>query len=284
MALYTIKYHTENNYSTPVHEAYLEFMVIPCSNDEQFCISSSIKNNVNAPVQFVNSMYGFRIARYHLFGTIFNFTVTLTASVEKNTFMPNNYKSIAIKEEQALLDSIATKVSFSDFLIQTALTFIEKHDYPIETFKSLDEPVFKYIQRMTHFIGNYIQYEQGITNVDSTANDILTLKKGVCQDFAHLYISIVRFNGIPTRYVSGYLNQNGGFLGASAMHAWVEVWIPGSGWMGVDPTNNQFVNENYLKVAHGSDYTDCMPLKGILRSGGQGITHYFVEVTEQQNQ
>jgi len=284
MAQYQIKYHTENSYDTPVHEAYLEFMVLPCSNDEQFCTTYSIKNSINAPFQFVNSLYGFRIARFHLFGKISSFNLTLLASVEKSTFQTTHYKSISIKEEQQHLKNIDNTIAFSDFLIQTPLTIIDKSVYPLETMKGGDEAVFQYIQRINNFIRFYLQYEQGVTTAASNVMDVLKLRKGVCQDFAHLFISIMRTNGIPARYVSGFLNQNGEFIGASAMHAWVEVWIPGTGWMGIDPTNNLFVNENYLKVAHGADYNDCMPLKGILRSGGQGKTNYYVEVTEQQNQ
>ena len=284
MALYQIKYHTENSYETPIHEAYLEFMVAPCNNDEQFCTSSSFVNNINAPIQFINSLYGFRIARYHLFGSLSNFNLTLLASVEKTSFQSNNYKSISIKEEQKLLNQTETKIEFSDFLIQTSLTVIEKELYPSETYINKGEPVFHFIQRINNFIRLYLFYEQGVTTVASNATEVLKLKKGVCQDFAHLFISIMRTNNIPARYVSGYLNQNGEFTGSSAMHAWVEIWMPGTGWMGIDPTNNLFVNENYIKVAHGADYNDCMPLKGILRSGGKGQTNYFVEVTEQQNQ
>jgi transglutaminase-like putative cysteine protease len=284
MALYQIKYQTENYYDQPVHEAYLEFMIIPCNNENQFCTSYSLKNNNNIPYQIVNSLYGFRICRYHLFGQYAEFNLTLTASVEKSSFQNNNYKNITINEEQRLLNLIENKIEFKDFLAQTALTNIEKNLYPTDTAKASNEPVFKYIQRINNFIQYNMQYEIGITNSTTTANEALQIKKGVCQDFAHIFISIMRTNNIPARYVSGYLNQNGEYTGSLAMHAWVEVWLPGTGWIGIDPTNNLFVNDNYLKVAHGADYNDCMSLRGIIRSGSKGTTNYFVEVTEQQNQ
>jgi transglutaminase-like putative cysteine protease len=284
MAIFQIKYHTENNYETPVHEAYLELIIIPCNNENQFCTSFTLKNNLSAPVQFITSLYGFRIARYHLFGSFSDFNLTLLTTVERTDYQVNKLKSISLKEEQKLLHHIETKINFSDFLNHTNFTYIKKSLYPPEISKNTFEPVFKYIQRINNYLRSYLSYEQGITNAATTASEVLELKRGVCQDYAHLLISILRTNGIPARYVSGYLNQGIGYTGASAMHAWVEVWIPGTGWIGIDPTNNVFINDNYMKVAHGTDYSDCMPLRGIIRTGGQGKTNYSVEVTEQQNQ
>ncbi len=91
----------------------------------------------------------------------------------------------------------------------------------------------------------------------------------------------MRKTGLPARYVSGYLNQGTEYRGSAFMHAWAEVMIPELGWTGFDPTNNLIVNNNYLKVSHGSDYSECGTLKGIVRSNGTNKTEYTVQVVEQ---
>jgi transglutaminase-like putative cysteine protease len=93
---------------------------------------------------------------------------------------------------------------------------------------------------------------------------VLAERRGVCQDFAHAMIGMLRAIGIPALYVSGYL-YNGPrdqLLGAQASHAWCEIFLPGLGWRGLDPTNNQPADERYIKIAVGRDYADVPPLRG----------------------
>lgn len=108
----------------------------------------------------------------------------------------------------------------------------------------------------------------GVSHVHSTVEDTLKLKRGVCQDFAHLMIAICKTLLIPARYVSGYhfvkdLVDETNYEQAS--HAWVEAYIPGVGWCGFDPTNEGEVNGRYVKLAHGRDYKDIVPVKGIYK-------------------
>jgi transglutaminase-like putative cysteine protease len=133
---------------------------------------------------------------------------------------------------------------------------------------------------LSEFINSEFSFELNVTSVSTTAQEVWELKRGVCQDFTHLFIAICRFNNIPTRYVSGYLNQGKSFVGSSLMHAWAEFFIPENGWYGIDVTNNLLVDDNYIRVASGADYTDCSPLKGVLRTNGLNSTHYTVEVNE----
>jgi transglutaminase-like putative cysteine protease len=114
----------------------------------------------------------------------------------------------------------------------------------------------------------------------------LKLKRGVCQDYAHLMIAVCRSVGLPSRYVSGYhfvgdlQGSNANFEQAS--HAWVETHIPGTGWLGFDPTNNVEVNWRYIKLGHGRDYKDIVPVKGVYR-GGAGTLSVKVDVRKLDN-
>lgn len=110
-------------------------------------------------------------------------------------------------------------------------------------------------------------YDPQATDVHTTVEETLQLKRGVCQDFAHLMIAMCRAKGIPARYVSGYHfigDLQGGHADyEQASHAWVEAYIPNKGWVGYDPTNNGMVNWRYVKIGHGRDYRDIVPVKGV---------------------
>jgi transglutaminase-like putative cysteine protease len=118
------------------------------------------------------------------------------------------------------------------------------------------------------------------TQVDTPLADVLTLKTGVCQDFAHLMIGALRMHGLPARYVSGYLLTRGAddgapMVGADASHAWVQVYCPGTpgvpadGWLDLDPTNDVVPGLGHVRVAVGRDFGDVTPLRGVIRGGGR---------------
>jgi transglutaminase-like putative cysteine protease len=121
------------------------------------------------------------------------------------------------------------------------------------------------------------EYKQAATTVSSTVSDVLRLKQGVCHDFAHLMIAVCRSLGLPARYVSGYVmnSDDRETRGGGASHAWCEVWVPGMGWRGFDPTNNVLAAESHAKIALGRDYTDVPPTRGVHR----GFAEEQVEVT-----
>ena len=123
------------------------------------------------------------------------------------------------------------------------------------------------------------QYVPGSTSVVSPIERILESGRGVCQDYAHVMISIARSWGVPSRYVSGYLyveDDAGQPIPAAAGHAWVECRLPGLGWVGFDPTNNWIVGQQHVRVAVGRDYHDVAPTRGIFHGGGD--TRLEVEV------
>jgi transglutaminase-like putative cysteine protease len=120
-------------------------------------------------------------------------------------------------------------------------------------------------------------YTPAATTVNTRPREVVQLRKGVCQDFAHVMLGILRTHGIPARYVSGYFynpDRQPGEIEAS--HAWVEVYLPGYGWKGFDPTHNRVPDTRYVKLATGRDYADIRPLSGTFR--GRGTREMSVEV------
>ncbi|MCB0972387.1 MAG: transglutaminase family protein [Acidimicrobiales bacterium] len=113
------------------------------------------------------------------------------------------------------------------------------------------------------------EFAPGATTVSTPIAEVLEQRTGVCQDFAHLTISALRGLGLAARYVSGYLETvpppgADRLVGADVSHAWVSVFVPRVGWVDVDPTNDQFVNDRYVTVAWGRDYADVPPMKGVV--------------------
>jgi len=111
------------------------------------------------------------------------------------------------------------------------------------------------------FVHGYLKYESFSTHVHTHMAEVMKDRRGVCQDFAHLLIGLCRTLKIPARYISGYLATEA----ASATHAWVEVFIPGHGWRGLDPTHNCQIGETYVKLGNGRDYSDVPPISGNYR-------------------
>ena len=134
-------------------------------------------------------------------------------------------------------------------------------------------------------IGEYIhknyKYTPLSTNVNTRAVEVIKKKQGVCQDFAHLMLGICRTHGIPARYVSGYFLNRHKLPGEiEASHAWIEVYIPGYGWKGYDPTHQRETDTRYVKLAVGRDYGDIRPVGGTFR--GKGTRKMVVEVSVQR--
>lgn len=130
-------------------------------------------------------------------------------------------------------------------------------------------PLLEALADLTARIRTDFEYQPGSTDVDTTVDELLTRGAGVCQDFAHLTIAGLRALGLSARYVSGYLETEPPagmerLQGADVSHAWVGVFVPGIGWIDLDPTNDQFVDDRYVTVAWGRDYNDVPPLKGVI--------------------
>jgi transglutaminase-like putative cysteine protease len=124
------------------------------------------------------------------------------------------------------------------------------------------------------------KYEARSTEIDTPLAKAFAQRRGVCQDFAHLMAGAIRMQGLPVRYVSGYLlthapDDDAEMMGADASHAWVQVWCPGTvgvpadGWLDLDPTNDMVPGTGHIRVAVGRDFADVTPLRGVIRGGGR---------------
>lgn len=136
---------------------------------------------------------------------------------------------------------------------------------------------------LMHRIHRDFAYDSTATNVSTPVDEVLTERRGVCQDFAHLALACMRVMGLPGRYVSGYLVTavpgQQSMIGADASHAWVQVHCPEIGWLPIDPTNDVVPSGKHITVAYGRDFGDVTPLQGVILGGGPHTLKVEVEVS-----
>jgi transglutaminase-like putative cysteine protease len=144
-------------------------------------------------------------------------------------------------------------------------------------------PVLEAALDLTGRIHRDFRYDGSATDVSTPVDEVFRLRRGVCQDFAHLELACLRALAIPARYVSGYLLTRPPpgqkkLVGSDASHAWISVWCPEAGWVDLDPTNDTLVRDEHVTLAWGRDYGDISPIKGIIFGGGEHVVDVAVDV------
>jgi len=147
-------------------------------------------------------------------------------------------------------------------------------------------PVLAGAHALMRRIHEEFRYESGVTEIATPLAEVFAKKHGVCQDYAHVMIGAMRMLGLPARYVSGYLlttppRGQARLLGADASHAWVQAWCPRFGWLDLDPTNAVLPDTGHVTLAIGRDYGDVVPLRGVIRGGGEHTLKVAVSVVPQ---
>jgi len=276
--LYQIVYHTHNSYETPVKEATFAFLVAPSQDALQTVSNLSYTNSLGEEGYQYRNPFGFLVKCIRSTKSFKEFEFTMTVQVEKkpNTFISNGL--LSVEQEQEILASRKTFIDHHLYLGLNTYTTLNPAYHNQVLFRPEGQSVFDFLQRLNGHIYSMLTFDPEPTHVHTTVNEVVQLGRGVCQDYTHLFLTMARLNKIPCRYVSGYLNQGGELAGSAVMHAWVEAFLPQQGWFGFDPTNNLLTDVNYIKAAHGADYSDCSPIKGVLRTRGEHKTEYGVKV------
>jgi len=281
---YFITYSATNNYDTLVKEAYWQFLILPEDNDSQQLVSWEFSDSLSDGYQSSVNGYGFKAIKVHPQRKFRDISFNASFTVIKKEIDPFAFSlPLDNSADYAKLKELGFQVDFEPFLRKshfTQLPEVYEDIYPFDPNKS----VFKNLLALNHWISQNISFKTGATDVHTTPEEILRRKEGVCQDFTHLFCALAKRNGVPARYVSGYLHQGMGYFGDSQMHAWAEAYLPHVGWVGFDPTNDILAHTDHVKVCHGKDYSDCAPLKGVVYSSGDNETSYTVNVWSAQQQ
>lgn len=180
-----------------------------------------------------------------------------------------------------VLPPVAEKLSPLVYQRETALTHATPKLIAFAGMAAMAEPLDT-LHRLNHLIHQEIAFEVGATTATHTAAEVLALRRGVCQDHAHLFIACARKLGFPARYVSGHLLRSDGETHQDAAHAWAEAWVESLGWVGFDPANGVSPTDAYVRVASGLDYLGAAPVRGAAYGGG--AEHLSVRLTVRQLQ
>jgi transglutaminase-like putative cysteine protease len=266
-----IQHETRFEYTEPVMEWVSEVRMEPASNTGQSCHSFHLAITPTADVYRYHDGFGNRVHHFNLLSARGEVRI-LAASVVETDPRPS----------ELALSRATYPCSFDDAGLQV-LDFL-KFRGPIRPGPRLDELVARLrpdpgtrladiVERVGAYIGSHFGYARAVTLASSPIDDVLEHGKGVCQDFTHLMIAVLRSFGMPARYVSGYIHRPDK---QSQSHAWCETLLPDVGWASFDPTNNCPANEHFVKVAIGRDFTDVPPNRGAYR--GRAQESIFVRV------
>lgn len=281
---YFISYTAENVYENEVVEAFWQFLILPEENESQKIVEWSFDNSLKTKNHLSKNGLGFNVLKIRpdrAFKKI-KFRLTCTLIKEESNpygFLPNS----DVQKDYEELNRLDFKIQNEPYLRDTIFTKLPKQHEDLFVFDE-SKTIFENLLKLNNWTYIHLFFKVGVTNVDTSLQEIIDKRHGVCQDFTHLFCAIAKQNNVPTRYVSGYVHQGNDYFGDSQMHAWAEAFVPEAGWIGFDPTNNILAADNHVKVAHGKDYSDCSPLKGVVFSSGTNETNYSVIVQSRQAQ
>jgi transglutaminase-like putative cysteine protease len=277
MSIYKIHHITQYDYDRPVRESVNEMRIFPYECREQEILQHEL-NITGQPQMHIfhdywkNKVAVFNIHEPHQSLVIENKIIVRTTLTNENYLNYNTGKS-------AMEADIANQLQLLEL---TKADLIESQSEINEIIQKIDQPwksIAGIVQDCSQYIYQYFKYIKGITTIETTVDEILQHRSGVCQDFAHVMLQILRSMKIPSRYVSGYICPNrDGLRGQGATHAWVEAWIPQHGWAGIDPTNNVWVTNKHIKLAVGRNFTDCSPIRGSFKGPAKQQLSVYVSV------
>ncbi len=271
--LFRIRHTTRFHYEQPAYESHNELRMRPLEGPRQRCVSFGLEIDPPGAVMEYQDFFGNSVHSVSVYPPHASLTIAAQSMVERLPEGDDAAGAMTFREFLAR-DSSRNRLEY-DFLNPS--TYVPFSDMLRKFFwmahPANDEDVFEYVQRMVVFVRGQFEYEPGVTEVHSTADEILTRGGGVCQDFAHLMIGVLRLAGVPARYVSGYLAPRpdapvAAHAAARASHAWIEAQVPLLGWVGFDPTHGCRTDYRHIRVAVGRDYADVPPIKGVFRTAG----------------
>jgi transglutaminase-like putative cysteine protease len=281
MNFFSIRHLTRFRYSEPISESIMETRMHPRSDTSQHCLTFSLSVSPRCRVFSYRDHLGNNVQHFDIPGD-HNQLVIVAESVVEQQPTPDVPAFLAPDAWDALQDLIAggdywEMLLPSTFAVDTPAVKMLAAQMEVTR---RDDPLLL-VQELNQRLYDYFEYVPRHTRVDSPVDEAIVSGKGVCQDFAHAMIALLRHVRIPARYVSGYLYRSREDHDRStpdATHAWVEVLMPHLGWVGFDPTNNLVAHRRHIRTAIGRDYADVPPTHGIFRGKTDSELYVAVQV------
>lgn len=275
--IYELTHTTRYQYEAPVSQCLNEVRLTPRALPvQQVTLAALQVEPVPAFVYQRQDYFGNDVSTFGVFQTHESLTATATSRVEVTPTSPNE-KTISLLW-QDVRGHIAAQpdedcLRATEFIYESPYIpfFPELADYALDSF-STNRPLIDVVTDLSHRIHEEFKYQPDSTSIDLPLVEVLRNRRGVCQDFAHVMIGVLRSQRLAARYVSGYVRSGRDVQGAQASHAWVSVFFPEIGWLDFDPTNDVMPSESHITLAWGRDYGDVTPVKGVTLGGrGQSV-------------
>jgi transglutaminase-like putative cysteine protease len=268
---FAIRFLTEYRYGSPVSDNLNALRVRPATTSTQRCDEFHTRIDPEARVSRHLDYFGTEVLEFGIPTAHERLTIDVRARVVTSTPADPPHGSWAALRSDAYLEA------GGEFLLpwtdQPRMSGLDA----LETALGAASEPLAALRLLSELIPDTFEYRRGATYVGSTVADLLEAGAGVCQDFVHVSLVLLRRHGIAARYVSGYLWAAPEDGGADSLevdtHAWLEALLPGTDgrgepvWVGVDPTNRRFAGESHVKIGHGRFYQDIPPVKGVYRGG-----------------
>ena len=274
-----ISHHTGYQYAASVEASFNEVRMTPLSESGQVLLNHELRIEPFAAIQTYTDYWGALVESFDVHTPHRVLEVTSISTVDIPAMQPESaggsWHCVHADETQERWVEYLTSTSYVD-APDTDLSRMSI----VRDLRHTGSPRIAVVAAM-EAVRNQITYTPGATDVSTTAGQAWASGVGVCQDFTHAMLSILRALKIPARYVSGYLHSEEEAMGMTVTgesHAWVEYWD--HGWHAIDPTNNRTVGAAHVVVARGRDYGDVPPLKGIYAGGKSGSLGVTVEITQ----
>ena len=286
-----VVHETLYSYSVPIHALAMESRLQPCNDAYQSCQRYRLSVTPRTPIE-----------QYTTFNDlIVSYWMLLKASevhVVSESFVEIRQRPlIPVESPPVALDPVEFFPYLNPTILTTATPLV--HDFSRQFAQIAAQDWYQATIAVQNAIHRVMKFQPGCTTTETTADDALRTGCGVCQDYTHLMIAVLRNLSIPARYVSGYLNQRpsleplhmgettigqsqkqGQSNGTGASHAWCEVYFgPDAGWRGFDAANNLLVDQNFVRIGAGRDFKDITPVKGVHKGPAEEALEVKVTVT-----
>ena len=287
---FTILHQTTYRYPGKIHESYSIVRLRPRSDSSQYCTKYELNVAPRARVfsysdRFGNDVQHFAVLPDHdVLSIIARSSVITVRSPNPEVPAPVTKEQLATDPNMRWFYDELHESQYVVFGPQLKAFAAEVGD------PGRDDLVAWYLHAGTS-IKQKFTYDADATSVQTTIDESIRARAGVCQDYAHILVALCRYYGIPARYVSGYVfsGQEGSVLGAEASHAWCEAYLGPHGWVGYDPTNDTLIDDRFARIAVGRDYRDVSPVRGVYKGASRSSMSVNVAMealagTQQQQQ
>jgi transglutaminase-like putative cysteine protease len=286
--LYSVRHRTTYRYDEPVSLSHHAAHLRPLDRRQQTCRAHQLRiEPLPTSIEESNDYFGNGVTVFSIAGPHQSLIVESWSEVETRPLALDPsagrlpWERIA---EAAAAPRDADALTAAEFAVASPaadVTPVIKR-YAAPSFAA-GRPLIEAALDLAHRIHGEFKFDPTATTISTPTEEVLRLKRGVCQDFAHLMIVGCRALGVPARYVSGYLETDppaGGtrLVGADASHAWVAVYAGDGIWLEIDPTNDRLAGTGHIAVAQGRDYGDVSPLRGVILGGGDHAVEVAVDV------